>query len=145
MAKKENLNELGLLTILGSIALFGFLTMFFNKLADNIDAYYHGRSVEVQRALKDIYKSLYSNRGFISRMNDIVSTTGIGPAWITAFINDSYTQRLLKEYKDNPDINYEELELELARTATKAMSDEATERGITSDMSKKMQAIKWKA
>jgi hypothetical protein len=52
---------------------------------------------------------------------------------------------LLKEYKDNPDINYEELELELARTATKAMNDEATERGITSDMSKKMQAMKWKA
>jgi hypothetical protein len=145
MSQKEPLNELGLLAILGTIAFFGFITMFFSKLADNVDAYYHGRSVGVQRALKAIYKSLYSNRGFISRMNDIVSTTGIGPGWITAFINDSYTQRLLKQYKDDPDINYEELELELARTATKAMNDEATERGITSDMSKKMQAMKWKA
>ncbi len=145
MSEKEPLNELGLLAILGTIAFFGFITMFFSKLADNVDAYYHGRSVEVQRALKDIYKKLYGNRGFISRMNDIVSTTGIGPGWITAFINDAYTQRILKQYKDNPDINYEELELELARTATKAMNDEATSRGITSDMSKKMQAMKWKA
>lgn len=144
MSQKEPLNELGLLTILGTIAFFGFITMFFNKLADNVDAYYNGRSVGVQRALKDIYKKLYSNKGFISRMNDIVSTTGIGPAWITAFINDSYTQRLLKEYKDNPNINYQELELELARTATNAMNEEATQRGITSDMSKQMQAIKWK-
>ena len=145
MAKKENLNELGLLTILGGIALFGFLTMFFNKLADNVDAYYHGRSVEVQRALKDIYKSLYTNMGFISRMNDVVSTTGIGPAWITAFINDSATKRVLSKYKNDKNINYQELELELAKTATKAMNDEATERGITSDMSKKIQAMKWKA
>ena len=91
MAKKENLNELGLLTILGSIALFGFLTMFFNKLADNIDAYYHGRSVEVQRALKDIYKSLYTNMGFISRMNDVVSSTGICSAYNLYVTNGAMT------------------------------------------------------
>lgn len=145
MTNKENLNEFGLLTILGGIALFGFLTMFFRKLADNVDAYYHGRSVEVQRALKDIFKSLYSNVGFISRMNDIVSTTGIGPAWITAFVNDSATQKILNKYKKDANINYQELELELAKTATKAMNDEATERGITSDMSKQIQAVKWKA
>ena len=57
MENKQQLNEFSLIAILGGIALFAWFSMLFGKLADNIDAYYNGRSVEIQRALKKILKS----------------------------------------------------------------------------------------
>jgi HD superfamily phosphohydrolase len=145
MRKKKNLNELSLLTILGGIAVYAFLQMFFNRLADNIDAYYHGRSVAVHKALKSIYKTLLTDMSFMTRINDKVENIGLGKEFIQSFMDDSATQKLLNTYKDNSNINYQELELELKKTITRGVKDESTKRGITSDMSKQIQSIKWKA
>jgi hypothetical protein len=84
MSQKEPLNELGLLAILGTIAFFGFITMFFSKLADNVDAYYHGRDPKLQKALQKITNNLAKSDSFIDRINKKVPQTGIGSKLVSA-------------------------------------------------------------
>ena len=140
MSQKEPLNELGLLAILGTIAFFGFITMFFSKLADNVDAYYHGRSVEVQRALKKILKSLYKNNTFLARIDDDAERMGVGGGLISAIMSYPELKSELNSYKNDKDINFEELKKELTNVLTKGIYEEAEDRGMITKIEKQIKS-----
>lgn len=143
MENKKQLNEFALITILGGIALFAWFSMLFDKIADNIDAYYNGRSVEIQRALKKIIKSVYKNPTFISRIDNDVDKVGVGGALISAIMSYPELKSELNSYKNDKDINFEELKKELAAVLTKAMYEEAQERGMVSKIEKQIKNTKW--
>jgi hypothetical protein len=140
---KKQLNEFSLIAILGAIAFFGWISGFFSKLADNVDAYYHGRSVEVQRALKKIIKSLSKNKSFLSKIDNFVERYGIGPGMINSIMNTTDVKNLLNSYKNKSDINYDELNNELTKVLTKAMYDEADSRGMIDKIEKKIKNTNW--
>jgi hypothetical protein len=141
--KKQQLNEFGLIAVLGTMALWYCMRAVFDAIATNIDAYYHGRNPKVQKALEKITKSLAKSSSFIDKINKKVPSTGIGPQLISAVMTFPEMERELNKYKDDKDINFEELKLELVKAYTKGMDEEADERGITADMDKKLQSIKW--
>ncbi len=143
MENKQQLNEFSLITILGGIALFAWFSMLFNKLADNVDAYYHGRSVEIQRALKKILKSVYKNPTFLSRIDNDVDKMGIGGGLVSAIMSYPELKSELNSYKNDKDINFEELKKELTAVLTKAMYEEAQERGLVSKIEKQIKNTKW--
>lgn len=140
---KKQLNEFSLIAILGAIAFFGWISGFFSKLADNVDAYYHGRSVEVQRALKKIIKSLSKNKSFLDKIDNFVERYGVGPGMINSIMNTTDVKNLLNSYKNKSDINYDELNAELSKVLTKAMYDEAESRGMLDKIEKKIKNTNW--
>ena len=143
MENKQQLNEFSLIAILGGIALFAWFSMLFGKLADNIDAYYNGRSVEIQRALKKILKSVYKNTTFLSRIDNDVDKMGIGGGLVSAIMSYPELKSELNSYKNDKDINFEELKKELTAVLTKAMHEEAQERGLVNKIEKQIKNIKW--
>ena len=143
MENKQQLNEFSLIAILGGIALFAWFSMLFGKLADNIDAYYNGRSVEIQRALKKILKSIYKNPTFLSRIDNDVDKMGIGGGLVSAIMAYPELKSELNSYKNDKDINFEELKKELTEVLTKAMYEEAQERGLVNKIEKQIKNTKW--
>jgi len=143
MANKQQLNEFSLITILGGIALFAWFTMLFGKIADNVDAYYNGRSVEIQRALKKILKAVYKNPTFLSRIDNDVDKMGIGGGLVSAIMGYPELKSELNSYKNDKDINFEELKKELTAVLTKAMYEEAQERGLVNKIEKQIKNTKW--
>lgn len=143
MENKQQLNEFSLIAILGGIALFAWFSMLFGKLADNIDAYYNGRSVEIQRALKKILKSIYKNPTFLSRIDNDVDKMGIGGGLVSAIMAYPELKSELNSYKNDKDINFEELKKELTAVLTKAMYEEAQERGLVNKIEKQIKNTKW--
>jgi hypothetical protein len=143
MENKQQLNEFSLVAILGGIALFAWFSMLFGKLADNVDAYYNGRSVEIQRALKKILKSVYKNPTFLSRIDNDVDKMGIGGGLVSAIMSYPELKSELNSYKNDKDINFEELKKELAAVLTKAMYEEAQERGLVNKIEKQIKNTKW--
>jgi hypothetical protein len=143
MENKQQLNEFSLITILGGIALFAWFSMLFDKLADNVDAYYHGRSVEIQRALKKILKAVYKNTTFLTRIDNDVDKMGIGGGLISAIMSYPELKAELNSYKNDKNINFEELKKELTAVLTKAMYEEAQERGLVSKIEKQIKNTKW--
>ena len=143
MENKQQLNEFSLIAILGGIALFAWFSMLFGKLADNIDAYYNGRSVEIQRALKKILKSVYKNPTFLSRIDNDVDKMGIGGGLVSAIMSYPELKSELNSYKNDKDINFEELKKELTAVLTKAMYEEAQERGLVNKIEKQIKNTKW--
>jgi hypothetical protein len=143
MENKQQLNEFSLIAILGGIALFAWFSMLFGKLADNIDAYYNGRSVEIQRALKKILKSIYKNPTFLSRIDNDVDKMGIGGGLVSAIMSYPELKSELNSYKNDKDINFEELKKELTAVLTKAMYEEAQERGLVNKIEKQIKNTKW--
>jgi hypothetical protein len=143
MENKQQLNEFSLIAILGGIALFAWFSMLFGKLADNIDAYYNGRSVEIQRALKKILKSIYKNPTFLSRIDNDVDKMGIGGGLVSAIMSYPELKSELNSYKNDKDINFEELKKELTADLTKAMYEEAQERGLVNKIEKQIKNTKW--
>jgi hypothetical protein len=143
MANKQQLNEFSLITILGGIALFAFFSMLFGRLADNVDAYYHGRSVEIQRALKKILKSLYKNNTFLARIDDDAERMGVGGGLISAIMGYPELKSELNSYKNDKDINFEELKKELTNVLTKGIYEEAQDRGLLVNFEKQIKNTKW--
>ena len=143
MENKQQLNEFSLIAILGGSALFAWFSMLFGKLADNIDAYYNGRSVEIQRALKKILKSIYKNPTFLSRIDNDVDKMGIGGGLVSAIMAYPELKSELNSYKNDKDINFEELKKELTAVLTKAMYEEAQERGLVNKIEKQIKNTKW--
>jgi hypothetical protein len=143
MENKQQLNEFSLIAILGGIALFAWFSMLFGKLADNIDAYYNGRSVEIQRALKKILKSIYKNPTFLSRIDNDVDKMGIGGGLVSAIMSYPELKSELNSYKNDKDVNFEELKKELTAVLTKAMYEEAQERGLVNKIEKQIKNTKW--
>jgi hypothetical protein len=143
MENKQQLNEFSLVAILGGIALFAWFSMLFGKLADNVDAYYNGRSVEIQRALKKILKSVYKNPTFLSRIDNDVDKMGIGGGLVSAIMSYPELKSELNSYKNDKDINFEELKKELTAVLTKAMYEEAQERGLVNKIEKQIKNTKW--
>ena len=141
--KKKQLNEFSLLAILGAIAFFGWISGFFAKLADNVDAYYQGRSVEVQRALKKIIKSLSKNKSFLDKIDSFVEKYGVGQGMITAIMNTSDVKNQLNVYKGDSTISFEELNTELTKVLSKAMYEEAENRGMIDKIEKKIKSTNW--
>ncbi len=140
---KKQINEFALTTILGSILLFGWITGFFSNLADKIDAYSNNRSVEINNALKKIFKKLGSNKSFINKIDNYVKKSGVGPGMITMLMNTSEAKNALKEYENDDKINMEELKTELSKVLTKAMYDEAKDRGMIDKIEKKVKNTNW--
>ncbi len=140
---KKQINEFALTTILGSILLFGWITGFFSNLADKIDAYSNNRSVEINNALKKIVKKLGSNKSFINKIDNYVKKSGVGPGMITMLMNTSEAKNALKEYENDDKINMEELKTELSKVLTKAMYDEAKDRGMIDKIEKKVKNTNW--
>ena len=143
MTNKQQLNEFSLITILGGIALFAFFSMLFGKIADNVDAYYNGRSVEIQRALKKILKSLYKNNTFLARIDDDAATMGVGGGLISAIMGYPELKSELNSYKNDKDINFEELKKELTTVLTKGIYEEAQDRGLIVKIEKQIKNTKW--
>jgi hypothetical protein len=143
MANKQQLNEFSLITILGGIALFAFFSLLFGKIADNVDAYYNGRSVEIQRALKKILKSLYKNNTFLARIDDDAATMGVGGGLISAIMGYPELKSELNYYKNDKDINFEELKKELTNVLTKGIYEEAEDRGLLVKIEKQIKNTKW--
>jgi hypothetical protein len=143
MANKQQLNEFSLITILGGIALFAFFSLLFGKIADNVDAYYNGRSVEIQRALKKILKSLYKNNTFLARIDDDAATMGVGGGLISAIMGYPELKSELNSYKNDKDINFEELKKELTNVLTKGIYEEAEDRGLLVKIEKQIKNTKW--
>ncbi|NBU81281.1 MAG: hypothetical protein EBS55_06505 [Flavobacteriaceae bacterium] len=143
MANKQKLNEFSLVTILGGIALFAFFSMLFGRLADNVDAYYHGRSVEIQRALKKILKSLYKNNTFLARIDDDAERMGVGGGLISAIMGYPELKSELNSYKNDKTINFEELKNELSKVLTKGIFEEAQDRGLIVNFEKQIKNTKW--
>ncbi len=141
--KKQNLNEFSLIAILGTIALFGWISGFFSALADRIDAYSNNRSVEVNNALKKIINNLSKNKSFLAKIDDFVKKYGVGNSMITAIINTNDVQKQLNSFKGNDNINFEELSNELVVVLTKAMNDEAQSRGMIDKIDKKIKNTDW--
>lgn len=145
MENRKQLNELGLITILGGIALWYVMKSIFGAIANNVDAYYHGRDPKLQKALQKITNNLAKSDSFIDRINKKVQQTGIGPQLISAVMTFPELESEINKYKDDKNINFEELKLELVKAYTRGMEEEADERGISADMDKKLQSIKWMA
>lgn len=143
MTNKKELNEFSLITVLGGIALFAWFTMFFDKLADRVDAYYHGRSVEVQRALKKIIKNLSKQKSFLARIDDDVEKYGIGSGLISAIMKYPETKNELNQYKNDKEVNYNELITELTKILTESLYEEAEERGMIDKIEKQVKNTKW--
>jgi len=143
MENKQQLNEFSLVAILGGIALFAWFSMLFGKLADNVVAYYNGRCVEIQRALKKILKSVYKNPTFLSRIDNDVDKMGIGGGLVSAIMSYPELKSELNSYKNDKDINFEELKKELTAVLTKAMYEEAQERGLVNKIEKQIKNTKW--
>ena len=143
MANKQQLNEFSLITILGGIALFAFFSMLFGRLADNVDAYYNGRSVEIQRALKKILKSLYKNNTFLARIDDDAERMGVGGGLISAIMGYPELKSELNSYKNDKTINFEELKNELSKVLTKGIFEEAQDRGLIVNFEKQIKNTKW--
>ena len=143
MANKQQLNEFSLITILGGIALFAFFSMLFGRLADNVDAYYNGRSVEIQRALKKILKALYKNNTFLARIDDDAERMGVGGGLISAIMGYPELKSELNSYKNDKDINFEELKKELTNVLTKGIYEEAQDRGLLVNFEKQIKNTKW--
>ena len=145
MENKQQLNELGLITVLGGIALWYVMKSIFGAIANNVDAYYHGRDPKLQKALQKITNNLAKSDSFIDRINKKVPQTGIGSQLVSAVMTFPELESEINKYKDDKNINFEELKLELVKAYTKGMEEEADERGISADMDKKLQSIKWMA
>ena len=145
MENRKQLNELGLITILGGIALWYVMKSIFSAIANNVDAYYHGRDPKLQKALQKITNNLAKSDSFIDRINKKVQQTGIGPQLVSAVMTFPELESEINKYKDDKNINFEELKLELVKAYTRGMEEEADERGISADMDKKLQSIKWMA
>ena len=145
MENRKQLNELGLITILGGIALWYVMKSIFGAIANNVDAYYHGRDPKLQKALQKITNNLAKSDSFIDRINKKVQQTGIGPQLVSAVMTFPELESEINKYKDDKNINFEELKLELVKAYTRGMEEEADERGISADMDKKLQSIKWMA
>jgi hypothetical protein len=143
MANKQKLNEFSLVAILGGIALFAFFSMLFGRLADNVDAYYNGRSVEIQRALKKILKSLYKNNTFLARIDDDAERMGVGGGLISAIMGYPELKSELNSYKNDKNINFEELKNELSKVLTKGIFEEAQDRGLIVNFEKQIKNTKW--
>ena len=141
--KKQQLNELGLVAILGTMALWYVMKNVFAAIANRIDAFYHGRNPKLQKALQSIANNLAKSESLVDKINKKVVQSGIGPHVIAALMTFPEVEKEIDKYKDDKDINIEELKTELAKVYTKGMEDEADERGITADMDKKLQGIKW--
>jgi len=141
--KKESLNEFSLVAILGTIALFGWISGLFSKLADEVDAYSNNRNVKVNNALKKIVKSLSSNRTFIAKIDDYVKKFGVGESMITAIMNTPQVKNQLSAYEGDEGINMTELTTELTNVLTKAMYDEAKSRGMIDKFEKKIKSTDW--
>ena len=145
MENKQQLNEFGLVTILGGIALWYVMKSIFGAIANNVDAYYQGRDPKLQKALQKITNNLAKSDSFIDRINKKVQQTGIGPQLVSAVMTFPELESEINKYKDDKNINFEELKLELVKAYTRGMEEEADERGISADMDKKLQSIKWMA
>lgn len=143
--KKQQINEMGLIAILGTMALWYAMKSVWAAIANNIDAYYHGRNPKMQKALAKITNNLAKSESFIDKINKKVPQTGVGPQLVSAVMTFPEMEREMDKYKGDKDINFEELRLELVKAYTKGMEEEADERGITADMDKKLQSIKWMA
>ena len=143
MTNKSQLNEFSLITILGGIALFAFFSMLFGRIADNVDAYYNGRSVEIQRALKKILKSLYKNNTFLARIDDDAERMGVGGGLISAIMGYPELKSELNSYKNDKNINFEELKNELSKVLTKGIFEEAQDRGLLVNFEKQIKNTKW--
>jgi len=140
---KKQLNEFSLVAILGGILILAWVTGLFSKLADNIDAYYNGRSVEVQRALKKILKNFSNTNSFLKKIDKYVEKNGVGTHLIDYIMELPETKAQLTSYENNTDINYDELIRELRKVLTKAMNEEAKERGVTTTIKNKVDNINW--
>lgn len=141
---KKQLNEFSLIAILGTIALFGWISGFFNKLADEVDAYSNNRSVELNNALKKIVNSLGNNNSFLAKIDDFVEKYGIGNQMITAIMNTKEVKSEVEKYKNDKEFNLDTLTSELTTVLSKAMYDEARNRGIVAKMDKKIKNTNWK-
>jgi hypothetical protein len=102
---KKQLNEFSLVAILGGILILAWVTGLFSKLADNIDAYYNGRSVEVQRALKKILKNFSNTNSFLKKIDKYVEKNGVGTHLIDYIMELPETKAQLTSYENNTDIN----------------------------------------
>lgn len=140
---KKQLNEFSLVAILGGILILAWVTGLFSKLADNIDAYYNGRSVEVQRALKKILKNFSNTNSFLKKIDKYVEKNGVGTHLIDYIMELPETKTQLTSYENNTDINYDELIRELRKVLTKAMNEEAKERGVATTIKNKVDNINW--
>lgn len=141
--KKEPLNEFSLVAILGTIALFGWISGLFSKLADEIDAYSNNRNVKINNALKKIVKNLSNNKTFITKIDEYVKKFGVGESMITAIMNTAQVKNQLIAYEADESINITELTTELTSVLTKAMYDEAKSRGMVDKFEKKIKSTDW--
>jgi hypothetical protein len=140
---KKQLNEFSLTAILAGVLIFAWVTGFFNRLADNVDALYHGRSVQVQRALKKILKNLSNNNNFLKKIDNYVEKNGVGSHMINHLMELSDVKSQLSFYEKDSNIDYDELIRELKNVLTNAMYEEAKERGITTTIKNKVDSINW--
>lgn len=143
MSNKQPLNEFSLTAILGSLFLFAWVSGFFSTLANKIDAYYNGRDVKINNALKKIVAKLGKSKSFIQKIDNFVQKHGIGESMVIAIMNTSDVKNALNAYEGNKEINFEELTTELSIVLSKAMYDEIESRNIVNKLDKKIKNTNW--
>jgi hypothetical protein len=141
--QKKQLNEFALTTILGSILILAWVTGLFNRIADRIDAYTHGRDVETNNAIKAITKKLSKSKSFIKSIDDLVQKYGINSNMINALLNTSEVKSALNQYKNNKDINFENLKTEFTKVISNAIYEEAEDRGLVDSIERKVKNTNW--
>jgi SPX domain protein involved in polyphosphate accumulation len=68
---------------------------------------------------------------------------GIGGGLVSAIMSYPELKSELNSYKNDKDINFEELKKELTAVLTKAMYEEAQERGLVNKIEKQIKNTKW--
>jgi DNA-directed RNA polymerase delta subunit len=135
--KKQQLNEFGLIAILSPLAIYwGF--KLFGRLLKNFQSWMDGRDVNITNALKKIYKNITSDKTFIAKAMDIADKYGLTDVMINHLMTTPEITKELSKFKNDKNINFEELKAELRITLARGIQNEAEQRGATSDLAKSL-------
>ena len=144
---EKTTNWLDYLAVIGALISWHILKNLFNafvfgKVYNENDSNLTQPMVE---ALSKITEDLEKNESFINGINDLFGKFGLSAKLVEELMILPEMQRSLKPFKYRNDIDFDLLKLELIKTYTKGMEEEAQERGITKEMSIEEQNRRWES
>ena len=135
--KKKQLNEFSLLTLLAPLAVYWFAKLF-GRLLKDFQSWMDGRDVNITQALKKIYNNLKDDNTFITKAMDVGEKYGLTDAAIAKLMTLSEVNRELNKFKNDKDINFDELKKELRVTMARGIQSTAVQNGVTSDLKRSL-------
>jgi hypothetical protein len=138
MAKnKKQLNEFSLLTLLSPLAIYWFAKMF-GRLLKDFQSWMDGRDVNITNALRKIISNLADDKSFLAKAYDIGEKYGITDAAIAKLQTTSEVNRELNRYKNDKNINFDELKNELRVVMARGIQNQSVQNGATTDLKRSL-------